>query len=155
MASVLKKIFRIPEPVGSPKTIKHFETSDSALSSEVVIEAESWRIDPQDRATVLMFEIRNPGVHQSMLTYRAKLKSQNLEGGVNLEMCCHMPGTGEFTTKGINKNIRGSSDWQEDEIPLHLKKGQQPEKIELKVSTEGPGTVWIKNMELVQTPMNM
>ena len=155
MASLLKKIFRIPEPVGSEKTLKHFNPSDEILSHEVVVEDESWRIEPRDKASIVMFEIRNPGVDQSMLKYRAELKAENLDGRVNLEMCCHMPGLGEFTTKGLNKNIKGSSDWQEDEIPLHLKKGQEPEKIELKVSTEGPGTVWIKNVELLQTPMNL
>ncbi len=45
------------------------------------------------------------------------------------------------------------TDWSSHEVPFYLKKGQRPDLIKLNVVFEGGGTVWIRALELLQTPL--
>jgi hypothetical protein len=88
-----------------------------------------------------------------MLTYRAQMKTENLEGGAYLEMWCRLPGRGEFFSRGFQHNVRGTTDWASYEIPFYLKEGQRPDLLKLNVVVEGKGTLWLRNVELLQTPL--
>lgn len=37
--------------------------------------------------------------------------------------------------------------------PFHLKKGPRPDLLELNLVLEGAGTVWIKDVGVLQTPL--
>jgi hypothetical protein len=86
-----------------------------------------------------------------MLSYRASLKTLDAEGAY-LEMWCRLPGKGEFFSKGLNQTIKGTRDWSSFEIPFMLKQGQQADLVKLNLAFSGGGTVWIRDVELLQTP---
>ncbi len=112
-----------------------------------------WRIDARQGGTVRLFEIPDPGVESCLLTYRAELKTAGLEGGAYLEMWCRLPGRGEFFSKGLHDKVRGTGDWSSHEAPFLLKRRQRPDLIKLNLALEGGGTVWIRNVELLATPL--
>ena len=82
-----------------------------------------------------------------------QMKTMNVQGRMYLEMWCRLPGRGEFFSKGLNQTVKGTTDWASYEIPFYLKKGQQPDLVKLNVAAEGDGTLWIKDIELLQTPL--
>src|SRR6266536_5040836 len=111
-----------------------------------------WRIEARAAGSVRLFEVPEPGVEQCLLTYRAELKTAEVEGGAYLEMWCRFPGAGEFFSKGIHQKATGTTGWASHEVPFRLKAGQRPDLIRLNVAFDGPGTVWLRKVELQRTP---
>ncbi len=68
-------------------------------------------------------------------------------------MWCRLPGHGEFFSKGFPNAVKGTTEWAAYEISFYLKKGQSPDLIKLNLAFEGAGTVWIKDVELLQAPL--
>jgi hypothetical protein len=120
----------------------------------VRVEADSIRIESAANRTVALFEVRNPGVQQCLLAYRAEMKGEKVEGRTYLEMWCCFSGRGEFFSKGLNQTLSGTSDWARFEIPFYLKRGQAPDVIKLNLAAEGRGVVWLRNIELLKTPLS-
>jgi hypothetical protein len=88
-----------------------------------------------------------------MLTYRAEMKTEDLKGRAFLEMWCGLPGRGEFFSKGFQQAVSGTIGWSRYETPFYLKKGQKPDLIKLNLVIEGTGKVWLRHVELLQTPL--
>ncbi len=88
-----------------------------------------------------------------MITYRAHIKTEELENKAYLGMWCRLPGKGEFFSKGLHHAVTGTNDWASCEIPFYLKKGQSPNLLKLNLVAEGSGRLWIKDIELSQTPL--
>ncbi len=150
----LKSLFKQPEPAGPPQKIRGFSSSDSLITKDgVTADSDGWRIEFHETRTFHLFEVPDPGIEQCMLTYRAQIKTMNVQGRVYLEMWCRLPERGEFFSKGLNQTVKGTTDWASYEIPFYLKKGQQPTLVKLNVAAEGDGTFWIKDIELLQTPL--
>jgi hypothetical protein len=38
-------------------------------------------------------------------------------------------------------------------VPFNLKAGERPDLIRLSVAFDGPGTLWVRNIELLRTPL--
>lgn len=89
-----------------------------------------------------------------MVTYRAEMKGEKVEGRAYLEMWCSLPGRGEFFSKGLRQPLSGTSDWARFEIPFYLKRGQRPDLIKLNLVVEGRGVVWLRKIELLRTPLS-
>ena len=70
-----------------------------------------------------------------------------------LELWCRVPGRGEFFSKGLHDKLRGTTDWSSHEIPFLLKEGQRPDLVKLNLAFEGAGTAWIRDVELLRTPL--
>jgi hypothetical protein len=68
-------------------------------------------------------------------------------------MWCRFPGRGEFFSKGLHQKAKGTVGWSSYEVPFNLKAGERPDLIRLNVAFDGPGTVWVRNVELVRTPL--
>ena len=68
-------------------------------------------------------------------------------------MWCRLPGRGEFFSKGAQQAVSGTANWARYEIPFYLKRGQKPDLIKLNLAVAGPGTVWLRNIELLKTPL--
>ena len=154
MLDWLKSLFRPPEPAGPPRTVRAFAPSDQPITRDgVVLTGDGWRIDAGDTRTVCLFEIPDPGVEQCTLAYRARMKTANVRGRAYLEMWCQFPGGGDYFSKGFHHAVRGANDWASCETPFYLKKGQRPELIKLNLVVEGGGTVWLKDLELRETPL--
>ena len=74
-------------------------------------------------------------------------------GGAYLEMWCRLPGEGEYFSKGLDQKVKGTVDWSSYEIPFRLDEGQRPDLIRLNIAFDGPGTVRLRNVELLRTPL--
>jgi hypothetical protein len=150
----LKSLFRQPEPAGPAETIRSYGVSDHPLTQDALtVEDSAWRIAFDEARSVRVFEIERPNVEQCILTYRAQLRTKDAGGAIYLEMWCRFAGKGEFFSKGLQQAVRGTTDWSAHETSFLLKTGQRPDLIKLNVVAEGPGTAWIKGVELTRTPL--
>ena len=128
--------------------LKKFGPVDKTISQDLAADQGGWRIDAKEPRTVRLFELAKPAVEDGIITYRAKMKSEKLQGKAYLEMWCRLPGLGESFSKGLQNPIQGSTGWASYEIPFFLKKGQTPDLLKLNFNIEGKGTVWIKDVEV-------
>jgi hypothetical protein len=119
---------------------------------DIVVEGEGWLVDAREARTVRLFEVVLPETERSLLTYRATMKSENLQGRAFLEMWCRLPGGGEFFSKGVNQPLEGTTDWASFEVVFRLRKGQSPDLIKLNLVVQGQGMIWMKDVELLKTP---
>lgn len=135
-------------------TIRRFEETDAVLSQGVIAASEAgWTVEGNGEGSFRLFEIPDVNAEHCMLTYRATLRSENLSGQAYLEMWVRVPGRGEFFSKGIKQPIRGTTGWSSCEIPFHLRRGQRADLVKLNLVVEGQGRVWIKDVELLKTPL--
>jgi hypothetical protein len=155
MLNWLKSRFAGPKPAGPPQLLRAFASDQPTITQTGIrVENGAWRIDARaEEQAIQLFEVENPAVEQCLLTYRAELKAEGLQGRAFLEMWCRMPGRGEFFSKGYQQAVSGTVDWARYEIPFYLKEGQKPDLIKLNVVVEGLGTVWLRNVELLKTPL--
>lgn len=155
MVRWLKSMFGVAEPAGPPVSIRRFRPTDPTLSRDgIAVEQEGWVVDAREGQTVRLFEAQDPQVEHCVVTYRAKMKTEGLDGRAFLEMWCRLPGRGEFFSRGVDQAVEGTTDWVSCEIPFYLKKGQRPDLIKLNLAIEGSGRVWIRDMELLKTPLS-
>jgi hypothetical protein len=146
--------FRQPTPSGPPQLLRRFAPPASLLTlSGTMIEGDAWRIAVDQPQTIRLFELPDPGVEACLLTYRAWLKTEALQGRAYLELWCRLPGQGEFFSKGFQQAVSGTIDWTTVEVPFWLKRGQRPNLLKLNVAVEGTGTLWVKDVEVLQTPL--
>jgi hypothetical protein len=153
MMKWFKSMFAAPKPAGPAETIKRFSTEDPTISRDSVVEGDSWLFICEQPQTVNLFEFDNPGIEQCILTYKAQIRTEGLSGRTYLEMWCKFAGKGEYFSKGFNQALTGTNDWAKREIPFLLKKGQKPDVVKLNVAVEGNGKVWVKEIELLKTPI--
>jgi hypothetical protein len=154
MLQWMKSLFKPPKPVGPPKVIQTFDGSENTISQEAVASSEGgWLIDVEENQTIRLFEIEIANIDECILTYRANLKSENIQGRSFLEMWCRIPGRGEFFSKGFQNALKGTNDWASYEVPFYLKSGQTPDLVKLNLTVEGSGKIWLKNVELSYTPI--
>jgi hypothetical protein len=135
--------------------LRAFAPEEPTLTqSGIRVENGAWHIDAgAEEQTIRLFEVENPAVEHCLLTYRADLKAEDLQGRAFLEMWCRLPGRGEFFSKGYQQAVSGTVDWARYEIPFYLKGDQKPDLIKLNVVVEGMGRVWLRNLELLKTPL--
>jgi hypothetical protein len=100
-----------------------------------------------------LFELNDIDVENSRLTYRARLRTEAVEGQVYLEMRCGFPGRGEYFSRSLDSALNGSVDWTTIETPFLLQKGQNPEYVKLNLVIDGRGTAWIDDVRLLKGPL--
>lgn len=150
----IKTLFQSPQPVGPAHSLQMFTPEEGTITKDVVRpEGEGWSIEVGESRTIQLFKIDTPKVDNCMLTYRADLKSEALSERAYLEMWCRIPRRGEFFSKGFHNALKGTNNWSTCEVPFYLKRGQQPDLIKLNLTVEGQGKVWLKNIELLYTPL--
>ena len=153
-SSWLQSLFGPPAPVGPPETIRVFTTADPTITADgIAVEEDGWVIDAQQSRTVRLFEVPAPDAEHCLITYRANMKSQDVRGRAFLEMWCRFGGRGEFFSKGFQQSVQGTTHWASYEIPFYLKKDQRPDLIKLNLVVEGAGKIWMKEIELLKTPL--
>ncbi len=154
MLKWLKSIFKVPQPAGPSQELKSFTVSDPTITKETIwVEGDVWRVNTDSDQTVRLFAIPDPDVEQCTLTYRAQMKTEAVNGRTYLEMWCRFPGGGEFFSKGFNNALKGTNDWTSCEIPFYLKKGQKPDLLKLNLVVEGKGSVLLRNVRVLYTPI--
>jgi hypothetical protein len=113
----------------------------------------SLRITANQPTTIRLFETGELDVENARLSYQAKLRSENMQGNVYLEMWCHFPGKGEFFSRALDTAVSGTVEWASQETPFFLKKGENPDNVKLNLVIEGSGTVWVDDIRLVQAAL--
>lgn len=113
----------------------------------------SLRIKAEEPVIIRLFETGDVDVENARLIYRARLKTENVDGKAYLEMYCRFPGKGEFFSRGLQSPLTGTNEWTTEEIPFFLKEGQNPDNVKLNVVVNGTGTVWVDDVQLLKAPL--
>ncbi len=113
----------------------------------------SLRIEAMEPTTVRLFETGDIDIENTRLIYQAKVRTENVDGIVYLEMWCHFPGKGEYFSKGLTNPLSGTNDWTTQETPFLLKKGENPDNVKLNLVIDGKGEVWIDDIRLLKAPL--
>ena len=113
----------------------------------------SLRITSTKPTVVRLFEIGDIDVEKARLIYQARVRTENIEGQVYLEMWCHFPGKGEFFSRGLQTPLTGTVEWTTEETPFFLKKGENPDNVKLNLVINGEGTAWIDDIRLLKAPL--
>jgi len=113
----------------------------------------SLKVTAPESTVVRLYETGDIDIENGRLTYQAKIKTEDVEGKVYLEMWCHFPAKGEFFSRGLQTPLSGTTDWTTEEIPFLLKEGQNPDNIKLNLVITGKGTVWIDDIHLMKGPL--
>ena len=100
-----------------------------------------------------LYETGDIDIENAQLIYQAKIKTENVEGSVYLEMWCSFTGKGEFFSRALQSPLSGSMDWSTQETPFFLQKGQNPDNVKLNLVVNGTGSVWIDNIRLMKRPL--
>jgi len=125
-------------------------TTDKQISSDG---NGSLRIEATEPTMIRLFETGDIDIENVRLIYQARVRTENVEGQVYLEMWCHIAGLGDSFSKGLNRPLTGSTDWVTEEIPFFLKKGENPDNVKLNLVINGKGTVWIDDIRLLKRPL--
>ena len=113
----------------------------------------SLKASTTEPTTILLFELDDIDVEDARLIYVARVRTENVEGQVYLEMWCHFPGRGEFFSRGLQNPLQGTTEWTTVETPFMLQKGQNPDRVKLNLVIDGKGTAWIDDVRLIQGPL--
>jgi len=113
----------------------------------------SLRIKATEPTTIRLFETGNIDIEDARLIYQARVRTENVEGQVYLEMWCHIAGLGDFFSRGLDRPLTGSTDWVTEDTPFFLKAGQNPDNVKLNLVINGKGTVWIDDIRLLKGPL--
>jgi hypothetical protein len=111
------------------------------------------RVEASAPTVVRLYEVSGLTIDDARLIYRAKVKTENLEGTAYLEMWCVFPGMGEYFSRSLQSPVSGTVDWSTQETPFFLQKGQRPELVKLNVVVNGRGTLWIDDIALLKGPL--
>jgi hypothetical protein len=108
------------------------------------------KITVTEPAVIRLFETGDLDIEDARLIYQARVRTENAQGNVYLEMWCHFEGKGEFFSRGLQAPLKGTNDWTTEEIFYILKKAENPDNVKLNLVCEGPGTVWIDNIRILK-----
>ena len=110
----------------------------------------SLRIAATEPTVVRLLEIGELDIENARLIYQARVRTENVEGQVYLEMWCRFPGKGEFFSRDLQTPLTGTTDWTTEETPFFLKKGENPGLVKLNLVIDGKGTAWIDDIRLLK-----
>jgi len=127
----------------------------TTLNPDPVVKVEgsgSIKISTLWPTTICLGEVQELDVENAQIIYRAKVKSEKLEGTAFLEMWCHVGG-GQYYSRGMNSVVGGTMDWRTLQTPFFLQPGQSVKKATLNVVINGKGTIWIDDVHLLKEPL--
>ncbi len=127
----------------------------TTISSDAAVKQEgsgSIRISTLWPTTLCLGEMQGLNVDNARIVYRARVRSENLEGTAYLELWAHVGG-GQYFSRGMNSVVSGTADWTTLETPFMLQAGQIARKVTLNLVINGKGTVWIDDIRLLKEPL--
>jgi hypothetical protein len=113
----------------------------------------SLKFEAKKPEVIPLFRLQDIDIENARLIYQARLRTENVEGQVYLEMWCHFYGKGEFFSRDLQTPLRGTVDWTTEETSFFLKKGENPDSVSLNLVINGKGTVWIDDIRLLKGPL--
>jgi hypothetical protein len=148
---------------GQPEEIGRFPVDDMEgiiTRSGVQIDREitsdgngSLLVTADGPVTVQLYETGDIHLESALLVYRARLRTEDVEGQVYLEMWCSFPGRGEFFSRALQSPLTGTTDWSTRETPFSLQKGDNPDNVKMNLVVNGKGKVWIDDIRLIMAPL--
>lgn len=149
-----KSLLSRVEPAEQETVLRAFAPDEPTIRKDgVSVQGSVVVLESHQPQTFRLYEFADPGIEQCLVTFRAEISSELVEGRAFLEMWCRIPGRGEFFSKGLDQAVAGSSAFSVYEVKFHLKKGQAPDLIKLNVVVEGRGQVCLKKIELLSAPL--
>ena len=127
----------------------------TTLNQDPVVKVEgsgSIKISTLWPTTISLGEVEELDVENGQIIYRAKVKSEKLEGTAFLEMWCHVGG-GQYFSRGMNSTVTGTMTWKTLQTPFMLQASQTAKKVTLNVVINGRGTIWIDDVQLLKEPL--
>ncbi|HEV3144077.1 MAG TPA: protein kinase, partial [Gemmataceae bacterium] len=140
-----------------PKTDKPI--SKEVLGRQVTEEEGGWRIQYQNHdaqpsldagPNVPLFEIARPAVKGRRVTLRAQVKT---EGKDIPSAACLEIDPGELAKRSLGAARLGTTNWALYEITLDCPPDSDPPSIKIGARIMFSGSIWIKDLELVTTPL--
>jgi len=110
----------------------------------------SLRIEATKPVVIRLFETGDIDIENARLIYQARVRTENVEGQVYLEMWCHFAGKGEYFSRGLMMPLTGTTDWTTEETLFFLKKAENPDNVKLNLVINGKGTAWIDDIRLLK-----
>ncbi len=151
------------KPAREATVLKHYPINDmdglitlSGVEFDTTISSDgkgSLKIVSTEPKTVKLFETGDIDVENALITYRAKIRTEDVKGKVYIEMFCSFTGKGEFFSRALQSPLSGTMEWSTQETPFFLKKGENPDNIKLNAVIDGTGTVWIDDVHLFKAPL--
>ena len=150
----IKSLFKRREPAGAPERIRGYTVSDYPLTEDLTVEEDAWRVEFPEARIVRLFEMAQPEVDNAIITFRAQLRTDNMQAPVYLELACHfLDGEESVAREESPQRVSGTTDWTTHEATHPLKPGERPDVIRLNLAGQGTGTAWIRSVELLRTPL--
>lgn len=87
-------------------------------------------------------------IEETRLIFRAKMKTLKVKGAVFIEVVCHLRQMGTMSSQGLQYSLSGTHHWLDVEAIYPLRKGEQPERVELYLVFDGKGKAWIDDVRL-------
>ncbi len=113
----------------------------------------SARIIAEKPTTIKLYETGDIDVENARLIYQAKVRTQEVEGQVYIEMWCHFPGKGDLFSRALQSPLSGTNAWSSQETPFLLQKGENPDNVKINIVVNGKGTAWIDDIRLLKAPL--
>jgi hypothetical protein len=109
----------------------------------------SLRIDATGERTVIeLADVAPDAPKLPRISYRAKLRGENLAGRAYLELWVKLTDDSEGTAQALHSQLSGTSEWSTHDATLFVAEGLAPKRTKLRVVVEGPGTVWVDAVTL-------
>ena len=121
----------------------------------------SLMINTKEPITVELFELDDKDFGNQRLTYKAQMRSENLQStgemrGISyLELIAKFPDGQELISRGPRVPLSGTTEWRPVETILYLDKGNSPERVKLNLIVEGEGKVWVDSVILEAIPLRL
>ena len=136
-------------------TLDSASTLGTIVSTDPAVKQEghgSIRISTLWPTTIFLAEVQGLNVEGAQLIYRAKVRSEKLEGTAFLEMWCSV-GDGQYFSRGMNSVVTGTMDWSKLQTLFFLQPGQSAKMVTLNIVINGKGTVWVDDVHLLKEPL--
>ncbi|RJP34189.1 MAG: hypothetical protein C4527_02775 [Candidatus Omnitrophota bacterium] len=100
--------------------------------------------------SIPLYTIPLKDIDNCTLLYNAEIRAESVSSKAYIEMLCLFEGGKEYFSRALDNALTGTGDWRSVKTPFFLKEGEQPSAARLGIRMEGPGTVWIRNLQLLQ-----
>jgi uncharacterized protein (TIGR03067 family) len=153
----------VPRPASAPaqagsekpeRVIKQFGPADWPLNREQIMRrGDAWRIELPAKTVVKLFRVEKPGtVERGVFVFRGQIKTDDFKDQNDLAIGGDWEDASGNLAGSGSKMVFPSADWKPWLVNPNTKTGDHPAIVELDLQnrSDKPGTVWIKDVELVE-----
>jgi len=142
---------RVLGEVGAEQ-LSSFEAPEQVVAEVVTVDGEpgiKLTYTGTQQTSVTIAEIPGNGLDDTRILYRAQVSSTDLNAPAYLELYAVVEGAAYFS-RALHEELIGTMPVRPSSTPFFLEKGQALEAVRLGVRFEGPGSVTLSEMRLVE-----